>query len=125
MIYQYEIQVRGYELDSFGHVNNAVYLNYLEEARWNILKDKNIWEYFYKHNQFLVVAEATIRYSKELKLFDQLIIQTTLQKEEPYLLFKQKIINKKTGDITTKATIKTLLVDKNRVPHDIPDFFLE
>lgn len=124
MTYEYEIQVRGYELDSFGHVNNAVYLNYLEEARWNILKDKNLWEYFYKHNQFLVVAEANIRYSKESKLFDQLLIQTTLHKEEPYLLFKQKIINKKSGDITTKAAIKTLLVDKNRIPLDIPDFFL-
>ena len=26
-------RVRGYELDSNGHVNNAVYLTYMEEAR--------------------------------------------------------------------------------------------
>ena len=28
---RFEFNVRGYELDSFGHVNNAVYLNYLEQ----------------------------------------------------------------------------------------------
>lgn len=26
--------VRGYEIDLFGHVNNAVYMNWLEHARW-------------------------------------------------------------------------------------------
>ena len=28
-----EVEVRSYELDSYNHVNNAVYLNYLEYAR--------------------------------------------------------------------------------------------
>jgi thioesterase-3 len=27
--------VRGYHLDLFGHVNNARYLEFLEEARWD------------------------------------------------------------------------------------------
>ena len=31
-----EIDVRGYEIDSFGHVNNAVYLSWLEHARWEL-----------------------------------------------------------------------------------------
>ena len=31
------VKVRGYELDLFGHVNNAVYLHWLEHARWEIL----------------------------------------------------------------------------------------
>jgi YbgC/YbaW family acyl-CoA thioester hydrolase len=29
-----DIAVRGYEIDSFGHVNNAVYLQWLEHMRW-------------------------------------------------------------------------------------------
>jgi len=34
--------VRGYELDSFGHVNHAVYLNYFEEARLDALSEGGI-----------------------------------------------------------------------------------
>ena len=35
--FRVEIAVRGYEVDSFGHVNNAVYLNWLEHARWSLV----------------------------------------------------------------------------------------
>ena len=31
------IEVRAYELDSFGHVNHAVHLNYFEQARFEVL----------------------------------------------------------------------------------------
>jgi YbgC/YbaW family acyl-CoA thioester hydrolase len=33
-----ELRVRGYEMDSFGHVNHATYLSYLEQARWDALE---------------------------------------------------------------------------------------
>ena len=32
------VHVRSYELDSFGHVNNAVYLTYLEQSRFAYLE---------------------------------------------------------------------------------------
>jgi thioesterase-3 len=34
-----ELRVRGYEMDSFGHVNHATYLSYLEQARWDALEE--------------------------------------------------------------------------------------
>ncbi len=38
MEHKCEIRVRSYECDGYGHVNNAVYLNYLEYARGEFLK---------------------------------------------------------------------------------------
>jgi thioesterase-3 len=35
----WEVRVRGYEMDSFGHVNHATYLSYLEQARWDALEE--------------------------------------------------------------------------------------
>ena len=39
MITECSLQVRTYECDSYGHVNNANYLNYLEFGRYEMLKD--------------------------------------------------------------------------------------
>lgn len=35
-----EIKVRGYHLDLYGHVNNARYLEFIEEARWTLFDDQ-------------------------------------------------------------------------------------
>lgn len=34
-----KLTVRNYHLDGYGHVNNARYLEFLEEARWAFLKN--------------------------------------------------------------------------------------
>jgi YbgC/YbaW family acyl-CoA thioester hydrolase len=37
-----EVAVRGYEIDVFNHVNNAVYLHWLEHARWGLVGPEGI-----------------------------------------------------------------------------------
>ena len=39
-VFTVKFNVRSYECDSYGHVNNAVYLNYLEFARMSALLEK-------------------------------------------------------------------------------------
>ncbi len=62
--------MRGYELDSFGHVNNAVYLNYLEQARWEIVQKLGVLELLKKNDCIFIVVETSIRYVNELNIFD-------------------------------------------------------
>lgn len=125
MTYEMNLTVRGYELDSFGHVNNAVYLQYLEQARWEIMRQKNLGPYFTEGGMVLVVAETVIRYLREARLFDSLLVSTELRREPPYLVFTHTIRNTEMNLPVTRATVKTLLVDRDRVPHDIPDVFLD
>ena len=125
MTHESRITVRGYELDSFGHVNNAVYLNYCEHARWEILGKKNLLEFFLTHELMLVVVEANIRYIKEAKQFDELVVRTGMERKTPYLVFDHVIEHATAEEIIGRAKIKTVLIDKNRIPHDIPDFFIE
>jgi YbgC/YbaW family acyl-CoA thioester hydrolase len=120
MPYTYKTEVRGYELDSFGHVNNAIYLNYTEQARWNILKESGFLEDFINSGMFLVVVETNIRYMRELKMFDSVEIITTLKHEAPYLIFYQEIFNRTTDVKAAKAKTKTLLINKDRVTQDLP-----
>ncbi len=120
MIFKYNFEVRGYELDSFGHVNNAVYLNYLEQARWEIMNKLNLYEYFKKTGNFLIVVELNIKYIQELSLFEKAFVESSFNREGFFLVFKQNIRNELNKNIS-KATVKCLFVDKNRNPLDIPD----
>ena len=124
MTYSFKTEVRGYELDSYGHVNNAVYINYTEQARWEILKNAGLLKSFLERNLLLVVTETNIRYMRELKLFDEIEIITTIKHEVPYLIFHHDILNVTMNVKAAKAEVKTLLIDKDRIPQDIPDELL-
>jgi len=70
--FRVRVGVRGYELDPQGHVNQAVYLQYAEHARWEHLLATGITQ------QALAVAgvgpvvlESTIRYLAELRHGDE------------------------------------------------------
>jgi len=125
MKYIFETEVRGYELDSYGHMNNAVYINYTEQARWKILHDAGLLESLRDKNLLLVVTETSIRYMRELKLFDKVSVETSVCYKAPYLIFYHDILNKTGSQKSAKAEIKTLLIDKNRIPQDLPKELLE
>ena len=40
-VHYYPVLIKEGHLDTFGHVNNAVYLALLEEARWDLLTQNN------------------------------------------------------------------------------------
>ncbi len=121
--FKYTFQVRGYELDSFGHVNNATYLNYLEQARWEIVQKLDLLKFFEETGNFLVVIEAHIKYINELTIFNNAIVKTKMYRKGFYVEFKQNIFDENSKKIA-KATIKCLFVDKQRNPNDIPEVIL-
>lgn len=70
--FQVRVAVRGYELDRRGHVNQAVYLQYAEHARWECLRAAGITDDdLYNAGIGPVALEATIRYFAELRDGDE------------------------------------------------------
>jgi YbgC/YbaW family acyl-CoA thioester hydrolase len=123
-MFEYKFSVRGYELDSYGHVNNSVYLNYFEQARWEIFQKLDLIGYFQSNHLLLVVTEIKIRYSREIKMFDELVIQTKITNEAPYLVFYHKMYLCNSKLKVSSANVKTLLTDKEKIIYDIPGKFL-
>ena len=56
------IRVRNYHLDGYGHVNNARYLEFLEEARWTFFQEHDLLSEL--KGIMLVVARVDIRYRR-------------------------------------------------------------
>lgn len=78
--YRVNITVRGYELDTQGHLNQAVYLQYAEHARWEMLKAAGL-----SQDRLLasgvgpVALENTIRYRSELRGGDEVSVSCAFQ----------------------------------------------
>jgi YbgC/YbaW family acyl-CoA thioester hydrolase len=123
--HEIRLTVRGYELDSYGHVNNAVYIQYLEMARWEMMREMNVLDYFTENGLMMVVIETKIRYMRESCLFDELIIETTYEKRDTFMIFHQKIRNAGTGLANARATVRTLVINKDKEPQPLPEILLQ
>lgn len=73
------IKVRGYHLDLYGHVNNARYLEFLEEARWSFFEERGDLPWFLQSGLALVVVNININYRYPATMGDQLAIATSVK----------------------------------------------
>jgi acyl-CoA thioester hydrolase len=65
------VTVRGYETDTQGHLNQSVYLQYAEHARWSVLQAAGIRQSDMVDRRIgPVTIETTIRYLRELRAGD-------------------------------------------------------
>ncbi|CAM5335135.1 Acyl-CoA thioesterase OS=Streptomyces tendae OX=1932 GN=GUR47_30815 PE=4 SV=1 [Streptomyces tendae] len=66
------VTVRGYETDTQGHLNQSVYLNYAEHARWSLLQAAGIRQAdLVARGLGPVALETTIRFRRELLAGDE------------------------------------------------------
>ena len=71
---QTQIKVRGYHLDVYQHVNNARYLECLEEARWDGLENSAGFQWMSAHHIAFVVVNININYRRPAVLGDVLTV---------------------------------------------------
>jgi acyl-CoA thioester hydrolase len=70
--YDYELQTRFGDEDSYGHVNNAVYLSWAENARAHVFRlpggdGRSAWELFELDGARPVVGSQRIEYRREVR----------------------------------------------------------
>ncbi|GAA4444710.1 acyl-CoA thioesterase [Phytohabitans houttuyneae] len=79
-LFHVRVGVRGYELDIQGHLNQAVYLQYAEHARWEHLRAAGITpQKMQAARRGPVVLETTIRYLSELRAGDEVDISCAFE----------------------------------------------
>jgi acyl-CoA thioester hydrolase len=123
--FYFELRVRGNELDSYGHVNNAVYLNYTEQARWELFRELGLLDEIMASGKKIVIVENTIKYIRQLRIFDEVVVESQLEKSAQFLLFRQNMTNKQSGKTVAKAVAKTVFLDENNKACDIPESLLK
>lgn len=121
----FTLTVRGYELDSFGHVNNAVYLQYAEAAKWDFFRKCGALAHLQEQKLFPVILENNIRYMNELKHMEEVLVTTEWEFSQNITKFCHIISSLTTGKRSCRITGKLAYVDENRmictIPADITD----
>lgn len=112
-VFTYQTLIREFHLDTFGHVNNAVYLQLFEEARWEYITLAGYGVEKVHHDQIGPVAlEATIKYRKELKLREKITIETRFASRPNRLSFVlEQAIKNEEGKIAATLVITLGIMD--------------
>lgn len=117
------VAVRSYECDSYGHVNNAVYLNYLELGRHAYLRENGIsMEDLRVQGIGLWVARVAIDYRSPASTDDVLTILTRpVRKTRIGGVLSQRIARE--GRTVAEAEVTWVCVDQRGRPARLPTAF--
>lgn len=112
MPYTYEIKVRGFHCDLYQHVNNARYLEFLEEARWAYVEEVPALAAMGHKGLGFVVAAITIEYKRSVGLGDVVEIRSAMVDFAPKrAVMHQEIINQATGKLIADARVSFAVID--------------
>lgn len=113
-IHEYEILILERHLDSFGHVNNAVYLNLYEEARWDLITKNGLGlDEIVKNKKGPVLLDLQLTFKAELRNREKIKIISQSRpeiKNNLIVTMDQKMINEK-GKVASTLTINVGMMD--------------
>jgi len=110
------VTVRGYETDSLGHLNQSVYLQYAEHARWELLQAAGVGQAeLLAEGIAPVVLETTIRYLRELRAGEDVGVSCVFEWGEGKTFRVTQTITKADGTVSAEvASVGGLLDLKER-----------
>jgi acyl-CoA thioester hydrolase len=105
-IFEYEVLIRECHLDSFGHVNNSVYVQLYEEARWDFITKNGFGLDYVTQNQIgPVILDLQVRFKRELKNREKIIITSqTAEIISPKIMVLNQAMLKADGKVASEAT---------------------
>jgi YbgC/YbaW family acyl-CoA thioester hydrolase len=115
-VYEYELTILEHHLDTFGHVNNAVYLSLYEEARWDFITKNGLGI-----NQIMeskigpVLLDLNLTFKSELNNREKIKIISEARPEmrnKFVMVIDQKMV-KENGKVASTITLSVGLMDLN------------
>ncbi len=119
------VEVKTYELDAYNHVNNAVYLNYLEYARMEFLRAIN-FDYLglIEEGYMLYVTHIDIKYKFSARLYDKLAIEVSHIKLGKLSGTFLQLVKNEQGQICAEAEVSWACVNKDGRPAKMPEKYI-
>jgi len=82
-VFEQPVVIREEHLDTFGHVNNARYLEIFEQARWDFITDNGFGlDYVRESGTGPVILELNLRFQRELTNRQRVLIRSSVDSYE-------------------------------------------
>jgi YbgC/YbaW family acyl-CoA thioester hydrolase len=104
-VFEYEVLIREFHLDSFGHVNNAAYVMLYEEARWDFISKNGYGlDVIQKHQMGPVILDLSVRFKRELKNRDKIkITSRTVEVISSKIMMLEQMMINSDGKVASEA----------------------
>lgn len=114
-IFKYEMTIKEFHLDTFGHVNNATYLQIYEEARWQFITENGYGiEKIKETGLGPIVLEINIRFLKELHVRKKITIHSQTGQYSTRIATIKQWITDSDGNLCSDTEMKMGLFDTRR-----------
>lgn len=107
----YTMKVRAYQCDSYGHVNNARYLEFFEEARWQLISSIELDDYLKDNQLGMVVVSIFVNYKRPAVPNDNLQIVAQLGEIGNSSFNIHQQINLDSGELVATADVKCVVIN--------------
>lgn len=115
-IFETEMEVRDYECDIQGIVNNANYLHYTEHTRHLFLTSLGVsFSKLHEKGVDAVVARMNLQYKTPLRCDDVFISRLAMHKEGLRYIFNQDIFRKSDERLCFRATVELVCLINGRL----------
>lgn len=126
MQHEHRLTAESWQCDANGHVNNAVYLNYLESARVAFLRAAGTsYREMRERGVGLVVTRICIEFRGEARMEDPLVVVTEpTRKRLVGGVFAQKVYREEASGrvLIADAEVSWACIDSSKRPTKVPSF---
>lgn len=115
-IYEYDLTILEQHLDTFGHVNNAVYLTLYEEARWDFITKNGLGlKQILETKIGPVLLDLNLTFKSELNNREKITIVSQARPEmrNKYVMVLDQKILKESGKVASTLALSVGLMDLN------------
>ena len=104
-IFEYEVVIKENHLDFLGHVNNTVYVQLYEEARWDFITKNGFGlDVIQRHQVGPILLDLKVRFKREIKNREVIRIQSqTIELISPKIMVLEQKMLKANGKVASEA----------------------
>ena len=107
-----EIKIRGYHVDFYGHVNNARYLELMEEARWVMFEEYIDFQEWSRKGWSFLIVNINIRYKRPAFLGETIEIRSGIARlDRKSGIVRQRTFLKGTDQVIADAEVTFVIAD--------------